>query len=748
MGTLLLAFVLMATSGGVLAAGLAIPVAASADRLTTAAVETFGAVPTELERTPLAQATTIYAANGQHLATFFAQNRIVVPLEEVSPHLVNAVVAIEDERFFEHGGVDFRSLARAFVNNARGLPTQGASTITQQYVKNRLIDVAYQAGDPFGVIEARGETMARKAREAAIAFEIERTMSKEEILEGYLNVAQFGRQNIFGVETASRFFFDKSAIDLTPVEAATIAGITNAPSRFDPTVNPELSQQRRNLVLHRMWSLGFLTTEEFDEARQTPIEDTLTITPVPTGCAAAQDAAFFCAYVISTIRNSPEFGATEAERLALLYRGGLRITTTIDMDLQAAAAEEVANHVPAGNTRDLEAAVVTVQPGTGKILAMAQNTPFDASSDPAPGTTAVNFSSGPLQGASRGFQSGSTFKTFVLAEWLLEGRTLHDVVSGARVQRPQSAWTSSCSQFGGAPWGPANAEGNARGNMSVLQAMSDSVNTAFATMSTQLDLCGVRDTAWDMGFRPTTRPGAGGAVVTLFDPAREDVLITPAMVMGTQTTSPLQMAAAYATLAADGTYCDPVAITRVLGPDGEELPVPGAQCNAEALPANVAATVTYALANAMTEGTGRNSQLAEGRVSAGKTGTTQGSAQTWFVGYTPQLSTAVWVGEASGDTTNFNFDFNGRFIRTLFGSTLAAPLWADFMDRAHAGLPVEPFSPADPALVGTPPAPRRPAARPPAQTTPAPADPAPADPAPPVEEPAPPAAPEGAGEQA
>ncbi|QAY70779.1 transglycosylase domain-containing protein [Xylanimonas protaetiae] len=699
---LLLAFVLVAGAGGILAAGFAIPVAAGVHTTAVHTRAVLDDVPTELQRRALSQASTVYAANGEHLATFYAQNRIVVPLDQISQYMIDAVVAIEDERFFEHSGIDVRGMVRAFVNNLQDGPTQGASTITQQYVKNVLIDAAYHADDRFGVIEARDQSMARKAREAQLAMALEQQMTKEEILQGYLNLAQFGRQNIFGVETAARFFFNKPASDLTPVEAATIAGITNAPSRFDPTVNPRLSEQRRNLVLHRMWTLGKLTTEQWEEARATPVEDTLDITPVPTGCQAAGDAAFFCDYVINVIRTSPEFGETEAERLDLLHRGGLRIHTTLDMDLQAAAAEEVASHVPGGNTAGLEAAIAAVEPGTGKILAMAQNTPFDASRNPAPGTTAINFSAGPSHGASRGFQPGSTFKPFQLADWLLAGRTLNETVNANRVSRPQSAWNASCTRFGGPSWSPRNVEGNLGGRISVQRAMSDSVNTAFTDMSTQVDLCTLRDTAWDMGFRPTTRPGPGGTVVTLFDPTPDDVLITPAMILGTQTTSPLQLAAAYATLASNGTYCDPVAITRVIGADGRDLAVPRASCTPDALPANVAATVTYSLQNVMTDGTGRRSQLSGGRVSAGKTGTNQGSSQTWFVGFTPQLSTAAWVGEASGETTNFNITFNGRFIRTLFGSTLAAPMWADFMDRAHADLPQLAFPAPDPALVGTP----------------------------------------------
>ena len=657
--------------------------------------------------------------------------------------MINAVVAIEDERFWEHNGVDVRGISRALVNNFQGGDMQGASTITMQYVKNRLIDDAYRVGDWEGVAEAQSQSMARKAREASMAIALEQELSKEQILEGYLNLSQFGHGVIFGVEAAARFFFNTTAAELTPIQAATIAGITNAPARFDPTRNPRASEHRRNLVLYRMAVNGFITRAEFDAARVVPVEDTLEITPVPRGCVVAEGAAFFCQYVINTILTSPEFGETHEERHALLNRGGLRIDTTLDPHLQAIAVEEVTSHVPVDNAVGLEAAIVTVQPGTGRILAMAQNVPFNEQQDPPEGTTSVNFSAGPLQGASRGFQPGSVFKNFVLAEWLNQGRTLREHVNASRVERPQSTWHApGCSAFGGASWGPRNAEGHEFGPTTVLRSSYRSVNTAFATMSTHLNLCEVAQTAWDMGFRPTTRTSAGGAVV-LTNPTVEDIEVTPAMIMGTQTTSPLSIASAHATLAADGTFCEPYAISRVVGADGRDLPLPSRTCTAGAVAPNVAATMNFALEHTMTHGTGRFSRLAGGRTSAGKTGTSQGSAQTWFVGYTPQLSTAVWVGSAEGEATHFNIRWNGRFVRTLFGSTVAAPLWRDFMNRAHEGLPNERFSAPDPALVGRyrpirPEEPEETEAAPPAEQPPA-YNPAPPAEQPPAYTPAPPA---------
>ncbi|QAY69234.1 transglycosylase domain-containing protein [Xylanimonas protaetiae] len=718
---LLLAFVLVAGAGGVLTAGLAIPLAAATNKTTDTTVALFDEVPDELKPGPLSQASTVYAADGTKLATFYAQNRIVVPLDQVSQAMKDAVVAIEDERFYDHAGVDPRGVLRAFVNNAMDKPTQGASTLTQQYVKNVLIDEAEQAGDPFGIIEAREDTIARKAKEMKLAIALEKTMTKDEILQGYLNVAQFGTYNIYGVETAARYFFDKSAKDLTPVEAATIAGVTKGPAKFDPSVeaNLKLAQDRRDVILNKMWSLGMLPTDQRDAALATPIQDTLHITPVPTGCQAAAGAAFFCAYVISEITNNPVFGDTKEKRSDLLYRGGLTIRTTLDLGKQRAAEATVSAHVPNGNDAGLESAVVSVEPGTGKILAMAQNVPFDArTEDRAPGTTSVNYAADPLHGASKGFQPGSNFKPFVLAEWLKEGHTLYDTVDATKRERPQSAWHSSCSTFGGKPWAPANAEGNLSGPITVLRATYESVNTAFASMATELDLCGVRNTAWDMGFRPTTKPGKGGTVVTLFNPQPDDILITPAMVVGTQTTSPLQLAAAYGTLASNGTYCAPMAITQVTKADGTDVPVPGPACNPNALAPNVAATVVDAMTHVFTErtGTARTGKLPDGRAAAGKTGTNQGSAQTWFTGFTPNLVTTVWVGEESGEQDHLNIVFNGKRLKPMYGSSVAVPLWQDYMTQALVDVPATEFPAPDPNLVGTPPAPPAPPT-PPAQPT-------------------------------
>ncbi len=558
---LFLAFVLVSGVGGVLAAGLLVPLAAGANTATDTAVEVFDELPADLEPGPLSEQSRIYAKDGTtRLATFYTENRIVVPLDQVSDAMKNAVIAIEDKRFWDHGGVDVEGLPRAVVNNITGGDTQGASTLTQQYVKNVLIEQAVRDDDTMALYEANEKSLGRKAREAKLAIALEKKMTKEEILQGYLNIAQFGR-SVYGVETAARHYFNKSAIDLDYVEAATIAGITKAPSTYDPTTEPENAQKRRDIVLNQMYQQGFITREEYDTGRTRPIAETLSVQPLEAGCQASGGSAFFCDYVTKIIMSDPVFGETKEERQTLLYRGGLDIYTTLDPAMQAAAEQHAAAAVPADDPSQIEDAIVTVEPGTGNILAMAQNRAFDNTQEPAPNTTAVNYSVDQAHGSSNGFSPGSTWKPFVLAEWLNEGHSLYENVSATK-----RTWTlsrdfhASCVRFGNEQWTPANSDGDGQGSMSVLKATYNSVNTAYTTMASKLDLCGVASTATAAGFQPSMLEDGG------------EVKVRPSMILGTQNSSPLQMAAAYATFASGGTYCSPVAITKVLDSNGQELP--------------------------------------------------------------------------------------------------------------------------------------------------------------------------------
>lgn len=703
---LLLAFVLTAGAGGVIAAGLVIPIASGVDTAVDTGVEVFEEVPAELVPGPLSEQSRIYASDGKtKLATFYAQNRIVVPLDKVSKNMKNAVISIEDERFYTHGGVDPEGISRAAVQNFGGGDTQGASTLTQQYVKNVLIEEADRSGDTFGVLEAREDSLTRKLREAKLAIALEKEMSKDEILQGYLNIAQFGR-SVYGVETAARHYFNKSSSELSVVEAATIAGITKAPSQFDPVENPKNAKVRRNLVIGKMWQLGYISTQERDEAMATKLSDSLDVQPLEVGCDSAKGAAFFCDYVIKEVMASPEFGETRDDRYDLLYRGGLKIITTLDVKKQRAAETTISESVPADDPSQLEAAITSVEPGTGEILAMAQNIPYDAGAEPAERHTSLNYSADNSHGGSRGFQLGSNFKPYVLAEWLRSGRQLYDPISAGSYSAPVSSFqVQPCKPgLGTEVWDVGNVEGSTSGMTNVLTGTFQSLNTVYARMSHELNLCDVAGTAWDAGFRPTTSSDPTSRLVDV--PKKTDIDIFAPMTLGTQSTTPVYMAASYATFASGGTYCEPIAILEVHERDGEKMKVPGKSCK-QTIEPNVANTVAFAMTKVFgSTGTAWKLEggLDDGRPVAGKTGTTNGAYQSWFTGYTPNLSTSVWVGESNGDFEHFNFYVNGQHYDALYGGEIAAPTWKTYMDQAVAGMPVQSFPDPDPALVGKAPA--------------------------------------------
>jgi len=719
---LLLAFVLVAGVGGVLAAGLFIPAVAGAKAVTDTSIEVFNDLPTELERKPLPQTSTIYANDGKTvLARFYDQNRTDVSLKEISPYMQHAMIAIEDKRFYQHGGIDVEGTLRALVNNATSSDTQGASTLTQQYVKNVLIQNALAETDPAkkaaALEAARGKTNERKLREAKLAISLEKNMTKDEILEGYLNIAQFGLK-VYGVEAAAEYYFSTTAAKLTPVQAATIAGITQRPGDYDPTVNPSDSQRRRNQVLNDMYQQSYITKKQYDQAVAMPIKKTLKIdkTSITNGCQPATAAALFCDYVTRVIANNDDgafssWGKTSTARLDALKKGGYKIVTTIDLKDQKIATKKVRNAVPVGKkstTTDanghvqklqLESALSSVEPGTGKILAMAQNRPFDASATPVKGASSVNYNVDYAHGGSNGFQPGSSFKPYVLADWLKTGHTLSQTVSGDRPSFSFYDFHSTCGGFTRSSklWTVGNSEGGAKGNITVQYATADSVNRAYAAMATQLDLCDVKNTALSIGWRASYR-----------DDSPTDLSVTPSMILGTQNTSPLAQASAYATFASGGTYCEPIAISSITNAKGKKLQVPSAHCDSNALDPGVASTVTYALKGVLVSGgTAPGNSLDGGRIAAGKTGTAQGSQDTWFVGYTPQLSTAVWVGNAEAPIWLKNVTIKGsKYVtgqqRWLYGGTLAAPTWKAYMDEALSGEPNEEFSSPESGLVGKP----------------------------------------------
>ncbi|WP_158375336.1 penicillin-binding protein [Cellulosimicrobium cellulans] len=686
---LLLAFVLTAGVGGLLTAGLVLPAVAAANAAVDLSVEAFEDLPSELEARPLSEKSFMLAADGTLLATFFAENREVVALTDVATVLQDAVVATEDRRFYQHGGIDPAGMVRALVQNSLNDSTQGASTLTQQYVKNALIESAVRDGDLEAANAAReadgAEGYARKLREAKLAIALEKELTKDQILEGYLNIAQFGVAT-YGVQSAAQRYFSKPASDLTYLEAATIAGITQSPTAFDPVKHPEKSQGRRDIVLGNMLREAFITQEEHDSGVATPLPDTLHVSEARSGCMAAADviqgSGFFCDYVTRVIRNDPAFGETPQEREDRLYRGGLTITTTLDPRLQTHADSEVKNGVPVDDRTGVGSAITVVEPGTGYIKAMAQNRHYNNTADASGREVSVNYNTSFSYGGSGGFAPGSTYKPFTLLEWLKQGHNLSEQVNGTARTLDTNQFTACGARLGSSTWPVRNAEGGS-GSMTIMDATRQSVNLAYLSMAMQLDLCSIAEGAAELGLVQAPH-GVEGEPMNAY----------PSSVLGSDSTSPLAVAGAYAAFASGGTYCRPVAITNVKDPDGTDLPIPEAGCT-QAIQPEIANAVNHALSNVW-NGTGKAIGAPSGYTASGKTGTTSENEQTWFVGYTPRLATAVWVGYADSFTPMQRTTINGRYYRNVFGATIAGPTWKRFMDQALAdGEPNPGFAPPD-----------------------------------------------------
>jgi membrane peptidoglycan carboxypeptidase len=691
--TLLSALVGTAVVAGLVGAGLFMPAVGAAGATARTGVDFFDALPAELEQSPLAQQSRILDADGHVIATFYNENRIVVPLSKVAPIMREAQIAIEDTRFRQHGGIDPKGVLRAVVNNASGDSTQGASTLTQQYVKLTLQENAIYAGDEEAAKAAVDKNIARKIQEMKFAVALEKKMSKDQILEGYLNIAYFG-DGAYGVETAARHYFSTSAAKLTLPQAALLAGLVQQPGAFDPRRHPKAALDRRNVVLARMLQTGVITQQQHDAALKTKLG--LKVQPTGNGCDGSR-YPFFCNYVYRQVLTNKAFGATEQARRTLVFRGGMTIRTTLDPKMQDAAQRAVASKVAPRNKSNVATAISVVEPGTGAVRAMAQSRPYGRNTKA--GQTVVNYNVDNDLGGGNGFQTGSTFKAFTLAAALANGQALNSTldapVSGYTFKKSDFELGGSCADLRAPTYKVGNSEGNEHGTRSLLEFTAKSVNTAFVKLEGQVGLCKVLAVADNLGMhlaKATTTAQPGDKPSTKLRPYES-------LTLGTEPVAPLTMASAYATFAADGLYCPPVSITSVTALGGKKVKLPEQQCE-QALDENVARGVTQALERVITNGTARGNGI--GRPAAGKTGTTNASTDLWFVGYVPQLAAAVWFGHPDATTPMRKIDTGKKFYgRQMYGATLSAPLWAEFMKAATAGMKREDFAnPTDKVLYG------------------------------------------------
>ena len=669
---MLVVFLTLSCVGGVLSAGFAAPFVGATAALTKASAELFEELPSDFNVQQPSQISTLLAADGTEITKFYAENRIVVPLNSISVNMQNAIVAVEDQRFYQHQGVDPTGMVRALVSNNAGGSRQGASTLTQQYVRNTLIETGLKNEAHKLVRDATESTVARKLREMKFALSLEQKYSKQQILEGYLNIAAFS-PSTYGVEASSLHYFNKHAKDLTVAEAALLAGTTNAPSAYDPKSQPELAKNRRDWVLAKMLEEKFITKQQYDEAVNSEIK--LDIQDSPAGCGAAGSYAYFCTYVVNEILGSENFGPNVAARRQLLTRGGLKITTTLNLERQSAADSVIQARTPIGGSDGANSTIVSIEPGTGRIQALAQNTNYEDSQL----VFAADAKHGGIElpDGNVGFQPGSTFKAIILAEWLKTGHTPYQMLNASAPKNyGPNTFTVSCDPDRAAgPWPVNNVAGTNAGMMTVREATKQSINTGFTEMLRDLDVCEVTKLAASLG-------------ITKADGSQLDP--DPSIALGSTPVPPLSMANAYATFASGGKYCKPIAIDQILDASGTSMAVPSADCT-QAMDQG-AADETAKTLRATSEPGGTAKDAVFGRPIAGKTGTTDEAENTWFVGFTPQLSTAVWIGDATESGRSLvGRTIGGVYFPKIYGSDLAVPMWRDYMSQAVANDPVLPI---------------------------------------------------------
>ena len=684
----IVAFLGISALCGVLAAGMLIPVAAMAKSGMTTGNNILNALPASFDKLPISQPSTVLDRDGKVLATFYEQNRDPVKLEDISPYMRKAIVSVEDERFYEHNGVDPRGIARAAVSNITSSSRQGASTLTQQYVNNLLINNQELTGSDESTVPGQKD-YADKIREIRYSVAIENEMSKDEILEGYLNLVLFsGRE--YGVQAAAQRFYSVDAKDLNLQQSAMLAGMVQLPNVYNPLANPERSKERRDKVLGNMLRTGAITREEHDEAVASDLETDPSV--AQSGCIAAGDSAHFCDYVSRLITSDEAFGKTKEDRTNLLYRGGLTIKTTLDANAQKVATKEARKMVDPADDSNLGTAIVSVEPGTGNILAMAQNKYYNP--EVSDENSEYNFSVSRALGGAGGFQGGSTMKPYTTLAWLHEGHNMWDKID-SRVKNYSTSykWKASCLPGGntrvGEDWRPANAVRGYPGSMTVDYGLYWSVNTATIRQASMVDLCTITDYTTKLGVLSHDQfTDADGN--KSFEPHPIDPSF-PSFVIGSAKITPLSQAAAFAAFANKGEFCEPRALTSVTDAKGTEYKVKAETCN-QVIDPQIVADMNGTLQKIAGQ------RVSKGRVPgpvAGKTGTNNGASSTWFVGYTSGMSTAAWVGRVDEQNKKvLGTTVMGKSYRWVDSATFAAPMWVNYMSKVAGDYEHESFGKA------------------------------------------------------
>jgi membrane peptidoglycan carboxypeptidase len=632
------------------------------------------ALPVELtDKTPAGN-TQILAADGSLITDVYRNNRTPVTSQQISGVMKQALVDIEDSRFYIHNGLDVQGTTRALLKNlAAGSVQEGGSTLTQQLVKQTLVQTA---PTPEERVAATEESVGRKLKEARLALALEDAYSKDEILTRYLNIVYFG-EGAYGIQAAAQRYFSVNAADLTLPQAAMLAGLVQSPTNDDPITQPENAKVRRDQVLHRMHQLKHISDAELAELTAQPVVVAPGVNP-PNGCIDASLGGFFCAYVIDYVTDKLNAAGLSPD---LIYGGGLTIKTTLRPDMQIAGDQAVLNTLSMGQS--LAGMYTALEPGTGHLLAMSVNRRYGCAERDCESVILNTVAS---QGA------GSTYKVFVAAAALAKGFNPGYTITTGDPYTSRVYKTNGGTK--GAPYTVSNA-GNYPATLDMRGALVRSSNTYFVALEDALgSVEGPVRMAEAMGMT-FDRPNQTSAEQFI-----EGNL--GSFTLGANATSPLELASAYNTLAANGTRCDPTPVVEILDRNGKplaskdgDLVVKDKNCTPEAIPPAVATTLNQILIGDVqsSEGTGTRANI-PGHQIAGKTGTSQKNFSAAFVGYTPEFTASVMVLNPKK-----NENVGG------FGGNKPATIWHDAMEPILAGRPMVPFPPAG---IATPtrPAPR------------------------------------------
>ncbi|MGH9057343.1 MAG: transglycosylase domain-containing protein [Acidimicrobiales bacterium] len=636
----LIRFLAITAAGGLLIAGVASGLAFVGDGILHHTA-TADAMPLPALGTSTLEGSTVYAADGKTVLAVLraSKEREPVPLSQVSKVLVTAVLDTEDHRFFLHGGFDIPSTIRALAADTSGSGLQGGSTIAQQLVKQTYLTSA--------------RTLSRKIKEAVLAVRLERKYSKDQILQAYLNTIYLGN-GAYGVEAAANMYFGVHASQITLPEAALLAGLIQNPSGYDPILRPELARTRRGEVLDRMQYYSDITRAEEAAANATPLPTAVVQPPV-----AGNDITDYYVQEVKDelLASGSPLGSTYDERYQALFEGGLKIYTNLDPRLQAATEQAVAHGTPP-NSKGFEEAMVAIDPATGQVKAMVGGAGFEKAHYDVI-----------TQGRR---QPGSGFKIFTLLAALEKGYSIYDTVDG---QAPCAINFPTDHDLVTHP--ARNDEGPGGGVGTVLNATALSINCAYIRLAHEVGLPNVVAMAHRLGVT-------------------ENLPLYPSIVIGSIPVHPIEMAAAYATMADDGVYHKPTFISRVVDRTGTTI-YTGASPGQRVVPSQIVREANVAFQAVVQYGTGTGAALYN-RPAAGKTGTTDSTTDAWFNGFTPQLEATVWMGNPSGDVPMVDV---GGFAQ-VYGGTFPAETWRFFMSDALAGAPALGFSPPNYSILPAP----------------------------------------------